>query len=145
MRRTLSVLIALVSAAAAEAAEPAEKDILALEQRWAEAMQSQDLDALDPIMHERFRLITTYDGGWETNRADWLLNAIHRMQFDKVEMSRQKVSVQGDVATVSMRMELDWSFLGEKRPGSYDLVDTWVKTADGWKVLQRVSSAPDTD
>ncbi len=119
-------------------AETTPDDIIKLEREWAEAMKNQDLERLYPMMHQDFRLMAE-NASAEVRKGEWLLNTMHAMTFDKVEIIDPKATVFGDTAVVSMRMDLDWTSRGQPLPGAYRLVDTWVKTGDGWQVISRIS------
>jgi hypothetical protein len=101
-------------------------------------MKEQDLERLYPMMHPEFRLMAE-NASFEVRKGEWLLNTMHAMTFRKVEISNPQAAIHGDTAVVSMRMDLDWSSRGEALPGSYNLVDTWVKTDGGWQVISRIS------
>ncbi|MEM7283328.1 MAG: nuclear transport factor 2 family protein [Pseudomonadota bacterium] len=136
---TKILLVVLLLNANVMAAETEEQKVIELTMAWTEAMRTRDLESLYPMMHQNFRLLTE-KGTYETGKGEWLLNTMHALTINEVEVKRPSAVVYGDVAVVSMRMELDWMFRGQPIPGSFDLVDTWIKTDQGWQVITRVSS-----
>ena len=136
---TKILLLALVFSSNAMADKGDEKHIIELTMAWTEAMRTRNLERLYPMMHQNFRLLTE-NGVYETGKGEWLLNTMHALTINTVDVKNPSAVVHGDVAVVSMRMELDWSFRGEPIPGNFNLVDTWIKTEQGWQVINRISS-----
>lgn len=115
-------------------------DLVALEQEWARVMSAHDKSSLDQLMHPEFRLVVLYaEDRPVTPRDIWLAN-VDRLYFNAIKMDQPVVTINDDTATVTMTMHLDWGIKdGPEWDPSYHLTDTWVRTASGWQVLQRVS------
>lgn len=140
---------ALAAPAAAQDSEPSttlqqSDDLVALEHEWARVMMAKDMDALDALMHPQFRLFITYSEERPvTPREIWLAN-VGRLYFNAIEIDQPVVTINNDTATVTATMHLDWGIIdGPEWDPSYHLTDTWVKTAKGWQVIQRVSTLAD--
>lgn len=134
----ITMMGALALTALPAFAETTPEDIIEMERNWADAMKTRDLERLYPMMHPEFRLMAE-NASAEVRKGEWLLNTMHAITFESVDISEPKASVYGDTAVISMRMDLDWSFRGEPLPGRFNLVDTWVKTDEGWQVISRIS------
>ncbi len=130
--------IASVVTAQDESFTSKQREVIALEKSWAEAMKTRNLDRLEEILSFDYRL--AFIDREPVLRGTWLLNTMHNLKFDSINMEFHDVAVFGNTAVVSMTMHMDWKTEdGKQMPKAAKLTDTWVRTKDGWKVISRIS------
>ena len=155
MRSILATLIIIAAALAGVATAqdapvretgPAEQQIIELEKRWNNAIQSQDLAQMNQFLAESYFLAVAVQGRplQVTARERWLENLkyykIHSHSIDDM-----KVHVYGDTAVVLM-LFTQKATVGRTptdRSAQFLITDIWVKQKDGWRVAERHSSRPE--
>lgn len=129
----LSLSCALV-AQAQQATGATEKAVAALEEKWAQAQRTNNIDAAAPLMAEKY--ISTGVDGKVTNRTESLASE-KASKYSSVEIEDLHVTVFGDTAIASL------VFKGKGTDGKgkpFDSqsrwTDTWVKMASGqWQCV----------
>ena len=143
--KLLAALVAFVFAMPAHAQTATETDeMLKLEQLWADSLLARDLETVGDLMHPEFRLMRIYGtdiyGGQKPiSKEDYL--GMTGMSASMIELKPLSVTYYDDVATVVLDYRIDWSGPQGPLPPRFYIVDTWVRTEDGWKILQRLSNA----
>jgi len=128
MKLFLTVLI--LSAACALADDPAETELIALDDAWINAELSGDRTALERILHEDF--LVTYPSGRTVDRTTFI-DGILRNRPAPFTVTHESIQVHGDTALI-----IDVSEDGE-------LKFTWIaiKRDNQWRVIsetaQRIS------
>ena len=130
-------LLSIVSTSWAMA-DDAEKQILALEQKWADAQMANDPDAEAVLFHDN--LVFVEPNGSLTSKAEFLANE-KNYKYELVELSETKVSVYGDAAVAIYKLRIKGTSSGKP----IDLIgresDTWIKMSSGeWKLVASHSS-----
>ncbi len=154
MRHIFATLILMVAAsfpAAAQAiptiaASAAEQEIVELEKKWNNAIQSQDVAQMGQFLADGYFLAVGVQGQplQVVLRERWLENLkfykIHSYNIDDI-----KVHVYGDTAVVLMLYTQKATVGRTPRDLSaqFVLTDIWVKRKDGWRVAERHSSRPE--
>jgi ketosteroid isomerase-like protein len=153
MFRILVLLALLVGAPLAlraqptdEALAPIEQAFLERERAWHDAIQRQDIPALEAFLAPEYTLTVAVTGEplYVTERADYIeacrgFYVIHAYAFDEVA-----VRDYGDVAVVSSRYRQRATLGGtEDRSAEFFLTDVWVRRDGRWQVSARYSSRPE--
>jgi ketosteroid isomerase-like protein len=154
MKYTLAALILMAAASCpavaqtgpAKAAGAAEQEIIELEKRWNNAIQSQDLTQMGQFLADSYFLAVGLQGQplQIVPRERWLEN----LKFYKIHshsIDDMKVRVYGDTAVVLM-LYTQKATVGRTptdRSAQFLLTDIWVRQKDGWRVAERHSSRPE--
>ncbi len=148
MKAAMAVVGLLAAATAAPpVSSPAATDTAAVEQAehaWMQAMRDRDAVALDRLVDSRFTLAGLDDlDRPSVPRSAWLENTLHHLRVQRTAFRRLKVGVFGDVAIARSTFTWAGSFDTEAFDDTSVLVDTWVRTSAGWRVVSRlVGDAP---
>ncbi|MEO0461832.1 MAG: nuclear transport factor 2 family protein [Pseudomonadota bacterium] len=129
----------LVSAPLSSAlADNQEDPIMALEEQWADALKANDMTTVASLMHKDFRLVRVYGEAPPLTKDAYL--GLEGMSVRSTSLTPLSIAYSGNVATLVMDYTLDWSGPQGRLPPRFHIVDTWLKTDEGWKILQRVSA-----
>jgi ketosteroid isomerase-like protein len=154
MKSTFAALIltlasffpAVAQTDSAKSTGAAEQEIIELEKKWNNAIQSQDLEQTRKFLADSYFLAIGVQGQplQIVPRESWLENLkfykIHSHSIDDIKVNRY-----GDTAIVLMlftqkatvgRAQID-------RSAQFLITDIWVKQKDGWRVAERHSSRPE--
>ncbi len=119
-------------------------EILGQEKAWATALVANDLNFVDSIMHDDFRLIRAYGTAPPISKEMYL--GMKGMSASSAQVTSVNVSTEMDSIVVArVTWTLDWEQEGVgKLPPHYDMIDTWKKSENGiWQILSRVSQMAD--
>jgi ketosteroid isomerase-like protein len=119
----------------------AEEDVLTREEEWREALEARDVEACRAILAEEFALELVQPHAAAMCREDWLALLPQYVVHEWVCQERM-ISVDGDVATVLMRVAMKATVAGEDRSGLFILTDVWRRAADGTWCAWRRHSTP---
>ena len=130
----------------AKTASAAEQEIVELEKKWNNAIQSQDVAQMEQFLADSYFLAVGVEGQplQIVPGERWLENLkfykIHSYSIDDI-----KVHVYGDTAVVLMLYTQKATVGRTPRDLSaqFVLTDVWVKRKDGWRVAERHSSRPE--
>ena len=151
MLRSVAVLLALIptlSAAQATTTGGSPRDdaaeVLDLERRWATAIQNRDTSAMSKFLGDDYFLAIAVQGSpiAVVPRAAWLAT-LKDYITESFSIDDSKVQTYGDVAIVRMLFTQKASVRGQDRSGQFFITDVWVRTASGWRVMERHSSRPE--
>ena len=136
MKKVLVCLAVVVSAMCAQAqmGDSVEKQILSLEQKWAQAQKASDADAIAPLLADSF--VIMFPDGRVMNKAQ-ALDDTKKSKMESVEASEMKVISYGNAAVVTGIWK-GKGIGGDGKPEdeSDRFVDTWHKSADGkWQCI----------
>jgi ketosteroid isomerase-like protein len=110
--------------------------LTALEHEWMEAVQRNDLEALDRILALEFAYTASGHGRW--SRQQWMETVpdydIQHFRYDDIDVHRY-----GEVAVVLSRCDLEAVVAGIPRAGEFLLTDVWVQRDGRWQVTTRSS------
>ncbi|MBS0577727.1 MAG: nuclear transport factor 2 family protein [Proteobacteria bacterium] len=141
---SLGGLALLLAAALIQAAAPAntpQEIVAGLEQTWMKAQQTNNYDALEPLLADTIVVIGS-DGKVSHGKAAALTDA-KTVKWTNVDYSEMKFSVYGDtvVATGSFRGKGTDS-TGAAVDERSHFTDTWVKMPDGkWQCVASQDTA----
>jgi len=136
MRTSLLGLTVCVSALACAAEPPLndERQILALEEAWVSALETENRAALERIVAPDFTFIDP-DGAL-LDRAAYLADrANNPAEIHSFEASEMLVRVFGDTALVAGLSTIDESLAGKRYKYQLRWKEMWVKRAGSWQVL----------
>jgi ketosteroid isomerase-like protein len=136
MKKVLVCLVMVVSAVCvhAQMGDSVEKQVLSLEQKWAQAQKASDADAIAPLLADKFVMV--FPDGRVMTKAQ-ALDDTRKSKMDSVEASELKVTSYGDTAIV-VGIWKGKGIGGDGKPEdeSERFVDTWHKAANGqWQCV----------
>lgn len=141
-RRTSLSLFAAVLALAtlvspparAQAQAAAEKELMEIENGWAEATVKADVAALEKLYADEYLAIDPM--GATFDKAQDIANVKSgNFKLASYKLDDIKVRVHGDVAIVTGRNTIKGSYMGKDISGAYRFTDTFVKRGGRWQVL----------
>jgi ketosteroid isomerase-like protein len=114
----------------------AQDALTALEHEWMEAVQRNDLDALERILAPEFTYTASGHGRWPRQR--WMDTVpdydIHRFRLHDIN-----IRLYNEIAVILSRCELEADVAGVPRAGEFLLTDVWVRRDGRWQVTTRSS------
>jgi transposase InsO family protein len=118
-----------------------------IELGWAEALRIKDVAWLEALLAEDFVLSSRGGVGQHVDRATWFEN-LAQVDTDSMEILRVEAREFGEpgvgnVAVVRALVHWAASFGTRDLTGDYELVDTFVRTEEGWRVSWRISTKVD--
>jgi ketosteroid isomerase-like protein len=111
-----------------------DKQIIALEQKWAQAQKASNVDAIAPMLADKFVIV--FADGRVMNKAQ-TLDDTKKSKMDSVEVSDLKATSYGNTAVVTGV----WKGKGTDGDGKpmnqrERFIDTWHQAADGkWQCI----------
>lgn len=106
------------------------RHLIALEQKWNDAILGNDRTAAGAFMAEEWTEITS-DGSVLT-RAEDLDELVDGYHATSILLSGFEVQIFGDVALVSGVSEEKSSYRGRDTSGTFRWMDVWVRRAGRW-------------
>jgi ketosteroid isomerase-like protein len=139
MKKVLVCMAVVLSALSVQAQKDdsggsVEKQIVALEQKWAQLQKASDADALAPMLADNFVIV--FADGRLMNKSQ-ALDDTKKSKMDSVEATDMKASSYGNTAVVTGI----WKGKGIGADGKplddrERFIDTWHKSADGkWQCI----------
>ena len=111
-----------------------EKEIALLENKLFLAMKKGDVETLDNLISDELQFVSL--GGVVLNKEDDL--SAHRkrtFKISKIEPSEQVIKIFGEVATVTVLVDLVASFSDQPITGKFRFGRTWYKSNNDWKII----------
>jgi ketosteroid isomerase-like protein len=117
-----------------------EHELILLEHEWAQAVQENDVEALERIVGQEYTLAANNFPGGRTrlSRQEWMAT-VPVFEVRSYELRDFVVHPYGDAAVVLANLDLRARVRGEDRSGSSALTDVWVKRDGRWQVVARSS------
>ena len=115
------------------------EDLLARNAAFDRAVQDRDHDAAEDVLHPAYELVLVHPAPARMPRARWLA-VLDDYLVHSWDVLEQQVDVLGDVGSILSMVRMDATVLGEDRSGLFAITDTWIRTADTWRVWRRHSS-----
>jgi ketosteroid isomerase-like protein len=121
-------------------------ELLALENRWAQAAVKRDADDMAQLMSDDYVEITmvtdtaTSKTKWKnTGKSEWveLVRSGHE-KYESVDLNNLQVYLHGDVATVTGEYRQTGTRDGTDISAAGLYVDTWIRKNGQWKVISSV-------
>lgn len=136
MRRSFLILTICTLAIASAAGTPVtdERQILALEEAWVRALETEDRAALERIVASDFTFIEP-DGSLLNRNAYLADRANNPAEIHAFEGSEMIVRILGDTALVTGLSTIDESLAGKRYKYKLRWKELWVKRRGSWQVL----------
>ena len=115
--------------------------LLAREDEWAAALQARDRDASAAILHADYALELVQPAPAIMRRDRWL-ELLPDYVVHSWAVEEQQVAVDGDAATVLLRVLMEATVAGEDRSGPFVITDVWRRDPGDatWRVWRRHST-----
>jgi ketosteroid isomerase-like protein len=129
-------LLALVALAPplARAQAPAEKELMDVENHWAEATVKGDVQALERLYADEYLAIDPA-GATFTKAQDIANVKSGNFKLATFKLDELKVRLHGEVAVVTGRNTIKATYMGKDISGAYRFTDVFVKRGGRWQVL----------
>ena len=108
--------------------------LLACEAALRRAQLASDVAALDRLLDEEL-VFTGPDGALYGKGDDLAAHRAGMIRITRLEPSEERVQRFGDIAVISVRMEMSGTFQGEAFSGPYRYTRIWRAGRDGWRVV----------
>ena len=109
-------------------------DILALEAELRAAMMANDVAALERLLDDGL-VFAGPDGAVATKADDLAAHRARRLRLTRLDPSDRHVLRLGDVAVVSVRMDMAGSWDGAPLDGAYRYTRVWCARPEGWRIV----------
>ena len=106
---------------------------------YAEAFGRNDVATLERLRLPEFRFITS-TGRVVPNEAELSDIRAGIARAEAAALSEVEARTRGDAVVVTARAMLRGTWHGQRYDGNYRLSLTWVRTDDGWRLLNEQSS-----
>jgi ketosteroid isomerase-like protein len=113
--------------------------ILAREEQWAHALAARDAAAVEDILAAGYALELVQPAAVVMGRDEWL-RLLPEYVVHTWDVQERVVAVDGDVATVLMRVAMQATVAGQDRSGLFAITDVWRRAAGDWRVWRRHST-----
>jgi len=112
-----------------------ESQIINAEERLRLAMLASDVSALDELLAPEI-LITSHLGELLGKQDDLAAHASGLIQINELKPSEQQIQIHGEVAIVSVRMQLSGSYNGSPANGDFRFTRVWAVSSSGtWQIV----------
>lgn len=139
--RTGETVEAASVAPASPSREEVERNVLALERKWMEALKARDASTLGQVVADDFSFVGPRTSGKPGDRDKYFAHALRELKLESYEFGEQTVRLYGRTAVVSVRLTQKATGAGgEDLSGSYYLTDVWVSRDGIWRVVSRHAS-----
>jgi ketosteroid isomerase-like protein len=145
MLKTISILLALTSAAFAQDSARDEAQVWNLEKAYWEYVKANDLQKYRALWHENF-LGWPYVSSGPTGKdhiTDWITaNTSKGVKLRSYTIEQLAVRVTGDIAINHYRIKANWAAdeTANVRTDALRITHTWIRTHDTWQILGGMSA-----
>ena len=102
-------------------------------------IEARDREAAEDVLHAGYALVLVQPVGAVMSRSRWL-EVLPEYVVRSYRVEERIVDVDGDVAAVIHRAEMEATVLGEDRSGLFVISDVWRRRRDQWQVWRRHST-----
>ncbi len=121
--------------------EEIEKNLLALELKWMDALKLRDASTLGQILADDFVIVSPRLPGAHGRRDKYLNHALRDLKLVSYEFNDLTVRLYGRAAVVSGRLKQSAATIaGEDLSGDYFITDVWISRDGFWRVVSRHAS-----
>jgi len=110
------------------------QQIQTVEARLLEAMKTSNVQELDALIADDL-IFTSHTGQLLTKQDDVEAHSSGNIEIFTIESSEQKIKVDGDVAIVSVLLDISGSFYGSTEVGFYRFTRVWKNNGGNWQVI----------
>ena len=112
-----------------------ENQIIEVEEKLRFAMLHSDVKALDEMLSSRL-IFTNHLGHLVGKEEDLAGHKSGALKLNSLSPSEQHILLTGDVAIVSVRMQLSGSYNGTPTNGIFRFTRVWSQSKDGaWQII----------
>lgn len=115
------------------------QQIQTLETRLIEAMKTSNVQELDTLIADDL-IFTSHTGVMFTKQDDLDAHASGNIEIFDIIPSEQKIRIEGNVAIVSVLLEISGSFFGNTEVGFYRFTRIWKDHGDKWQIIAAQST-----
>lgn len=108
--------------------------IEALENRLIEAMKISNVQELDVLLADDL-IFTAHTGLLFTKQDDLNSHASGNIEIFSIDASEQKIRIEGNVAIVSVLLEISGSFFGNTEVGFFRFTRVWKDHGAQWQII----------
>jgi ketosteroid isomerase-like protein len=108
--------------------------IAAFEERLIKAMKESNLLALDALLSDDL-IFTSHTGQMFTKQDDLDAHASGNVEIFDINASEQVIRPMGDIAIVSVLLEISGSFFGNTEVGFFRFTRVWKEAGEGMQVV----------
>lgn len=110
------------------------EQIQTLENRLIEAMKTSNVIELDALIADDL-IFTSHTGQLFTKQDDLDSHGSGNIEIFSIQPHEQKVRIEGNVAIVSVLLEISGSFFGNTEVGFYRFTRIWKDHDGKWQVI----------
>ena len=108
--------------------------LLSQEAALRRAQLAGDVAELDRLLDEEL-VFTGPDGGLYSKADDLDAHRTGMVRITRLDASDERIQRFGDVAVVSVRMEMSGTFRGEAFSGPFRYTRIWCARPEGWRIV----------
>lgn len=110
------------------------QQIQSLEARLTEAMKTSNVQELDALIANDL-IFTSHTGQLFTKQDDLDSHSSGNVEIFTIDASEQKIRIEGNVAIVSVLLDISGSFYGNTEVGFYRFTRIWKDHGNNWQVI----------
>ena len=110
------------------------QQIQTLEARLIEAMKTSNVQELDALIADDL-IFTSHTGQLLGKHDDIEAHSSGNIEIFSIDASEQTIKVNGDVAVVSVLLDISGSFYGSTEVGFYRFTRVWKNNGTNWQVI----------
>lgn len=110
-----------------------------LENRLLEAMKTSNVQELDALIADDL-IFTSHTGVLFTKQDDLDAHASGNIEIFDIVPSEQKIRIEGNVAIVSVLLEISGSFFGNTEVGFFRFTRIWKDHGANWQIIAAQST-----
>jgi ketosteroid isomerase-like protein len=115
--------------------ETVETQIINAEERLRQAMLSSDVDVLNELLAPEI-IITSHLGELLEKQDDLTAHESGMIKIHELKPSEQHIQIHGEVAIVSVRMQLSGSYNGSPANGDFRFTRVWAASPSrNWHII----------
>lgn len=115
--------------------ETVETEIIHVEERLRQAMLASDVSVLNELLAPEI-IITSHLGELLGKQDDLAAHESGLIKIHELKPSERHIQIHGEVAIVSVRMQLSGSYNGSPASGNFRFTRVWAISANGtWHIV----------
>jgi ketosteroid isomerase-like protein len=108
--------------------------LIASERAIRAAQLAGDVDALDQLIDDEL-VFTGPDGNVHSKQDDLAAHRAGVVRITRLDPSEEHIQELGDVAVVSVRMDMAGTVNGAAFAGPFRYTRVWVRRSDSWRIV----------
>jgi ketosteroid isomerase-like protein len=114
--------------------ETVKNQIIQVEERLRRAMLASDVSVLDELLAPEI-MITNHLGQSLSKQDDLAAHESGMVKIYELTPSEQQIQIHGEVALVSVRMQLSGSYNGVPGNGDFRFTRVWATSSGTWHII----------